>query len=508
MTHRTGPAHRRWWYILLLCLEWLIAFWLMLEFLEAGRAFIAERAYKDYSYAQNLKVYRMVPAEELDVPENKYVPPSSDITYGVPPPAVITGNTAASVDDRLGMVMRGEMRAVLDTEGRLLESWGEPLIEQDLKRYLNGGPSHGNWSTLFQAIRDGRETLKYRCTLTFTTPVHYAITLSKAGEGRYEVLARDINNTMPLEALHFSDVPGPESPWEIMFYRYKKNWSQPDNSMLQTNNFGFRDHPIVLPKPEGCFRIVCIGGSTTEEGNSTDSTYPKIVQRKLAERFGEGRVEVINAGTCGTNTYNIRRRFSDFLALDPNLILFYGGVNDTTHVHFQFWLNALPKWKKWALRSFVLRGYFGFTFMPDASYLSTYMEDTTYRNLLAMRHEALKHGVEMAWCSFAYPTLRWHDIRARNYYDVNMRDVWDGQGIINFRTYCRITDLFNNTGKAIAAREGIPWFPVAESFHAGPDHFFDICHMTPMGLELKTNIISGLISTFLEERGVVLLPEG
>ncbi len=489
---------------LLIFMEWLLVLWLLLESVEAGRAFIAERAYREYSNAQNLKVYRMVPAEELALPENQFIARQRHEVSLVPPAETLDSGHANAPENALEIVVRGEMRAVFDQQGGLLESFGEPLIEQDMLRYLRGLPANEVWNTLIQAIRKGTNTLQTQCTLTLGTPVHYAVSLEKmaeVGERRFVITAKDINKQMPLEALHYAEVPGPESPWEIMFYRYKKNWSEPDNTILQTNEFGFRDHAITVPKPAGVYRIVCIGGSTTEEGNTTDSTYPKIVERKLAQRFGKGTIEVINAGTCGTNTYNMRRRFADFLALQPDLILFYGGVNDTTHLHSQFWLESVPRWKKWARCSFLLKRYFGFYLLPETSVLRNYMRDTTYRNLLAMRYAARKEGVDMAWCSFAYPTLRWHDIRAKNYYDVNMRDVWHGQGLINFKTYCRITDLFNETGKDIAEKEGIPWFPVAEHFHAGPDHFFDICHMTPLGLELKTNIFTGLISDYLEQQG-------
>lgn len=487
---------------LLIVIEWLFVLWLLLEFLEAGRAFVAARAYSDYSHAQNLKVYRMVPAEELDTAENKFIEqprhePSTGTLVGA-----ATGDGAQVDENNLDMVLRGEMRAMFDEHGALLESYGEPLIEQDMHRFLRGLPADGIWGELIQAIREGKQRLTTRCTLTLGTPVHYEISLERTADGPYVVMATDINEKMPLAALHYAEVPGPESPWEIMFYRYKRNWSIPDNTMLQTNEYGFRDHAIAVPKPEGVYRIVCIGGSTTEEGNTTDTTYPKITERKLAEWFGKGKIEVINAGTCGTNTYNMRRRFQDFLALQPDLIVFYGGVNDTMHLHSQFWLNAVPKWKKWARLSFVLKGYLGFYLLPAEEDLKTYMRDTTYRNLLAMRHAAQKQGVEMAWCSFAYPTLKWHDIRAKNYYDVNMRDVWHGQGLINFRTYCRIMDVFNHTGSEIAEKEGIPWLPVAEHFKAGPDHFFDICHMTPVGLELKTNIFTGLLTAYLDGQGI------
>lgn len=493
----------------LIVLEWLFVLWLVLESAEAGRSYIAERAYQEYSYQQNLKVYRMAPAEEKNAPGNEYSKPRALLVFPDGKESSVGQIGETLPDNILEMVFQGQMRALFNGEGQLLESCGEPLIEQDLLRFVRGLRSDAVWENVLQAIREGRDHLEERCTLTIGTPVHYAITLKKVKDGEsthFVVIAQDINNQMPLEALHYGEVPGPESPWEIMFYRYKKNWSIPDNTMLQTNEFGFRDHAITIPKPAGVYRIVCIGGSTTEEGNSTDATYPKIVERKLAQRFGTGRIEVINAGTCGTNTYNIRRRFGDFLALQPDLILFYGGVNDTTHLHSQFWLDAVPRWKKWARRSFIINRYFGFYLLPGAEELSSYMRDTTYRNLLSMRHAARKQGVEMAWCSFAYPTLHWYDMRAKNYYDINMRDVWHGQGLINFRAYCRVTDVFNQTGRDIAQKEGVPWFPVAEQFVAGADHFFDICHMTPQGLELKTDIFSGLIADYLQRQGWLTAP--
>ncbi|HOT49734.1 MAG TPA: hypothetical protein PLI07_02075 [Candidatus Hydrogenedentes bacterium] len=43
---------------------------------------------------------------------------------------------------------------------------------------------------------------------------------------------------------------------------------------LWTNSAGFRDDEIVLPKPPGIYRILCIGGSTTFERVRNDLTYP------------------------------------------------------------------------------------------------------------------------------------------------------------------------------------------------------------------------------------------
>lgn len=32
------------------------------------------------------------------------------------------------------------------------------------------------------------------------------------------------------------------------------------------------------------------------------------------------------------------------------------------------------------------------------------------------------------------------------------------------------------------------------------DHFFDVCHMTPLGLELKTDIIGAYVKEYVRQR--------
>lgn len=507
MVNDSPPKRLRWFWRFLVLLEWIVAALLALECFEAGRAFIAERMYKDYFEAQNRKVYRMVPAENLAA--NPVILDSRGHSAVIIPPTRSSHDRQKATDPLLDMVLRGEMQALFSEQGELIEAYGEPLIEQDLRRFLRGLSSNGGWASVIQAIREGKEAFQMQCVLTWGIPVHYAVSLTKITENglnRYRLIARDISVQMPVESLMYGDKPGPNSPWEIPFFRYKKNYIPTDTEgfILQTNEHGFRDHPVTLPKPEGVFRIVCIGGSTTEEGNTSDSTYPKLTERKLTERFGPGRIEVINAGICGINSYSMRRRFNDYLALEPDLIIVYGEINDTAHMHFQFWLEMIPRWKKWLRHSYLLRRYAGFLLLPSKEELEHYLRDTTFRNFLAMRYAAQKQGAEMAWASFAYPKLKWYEFRAKNYFDVNMRDVWHGQGFINFKTYCRIMDMFNHTGKAIAEEAGIPWLPVAEYFiSGGTDHFFDICHMTPLGLELKSSIFTELLAQYLRSKNIL-----
>ncbi len=486
-------------------IAWLLVVLVGLEACYAGRAFFAERIYQDYFEAQNRKVYRMVPAEELARPENRFTVQEAVAAPGeafLEPlvKAAASGTTASPADRNARAVLEGVMAAEFDLGGRYLSSYGEPLIEQDLKAYLRREPAAGDWVGVFRELETAREPVTREFSLPGGIPYYYFLKILPGAEG-VRLEARDITATKPVAAQHYGEPPGPDSPWEVVFYKYKKNWEKPGD-ILSTNNFGFRDDDVSVPKPPDMFRIVCVGGSTTEEGNSNDATYPNIMERKLAKRFDEGRVDVVNAGLCAMNTYNMRRRWDDYLAMQPDLVLFYGGVNDITHVHFKRWLAMPGTMKRLARHSFFLTRHFGYSLLPDEAVLRQFMDDTTFRNLRAMLIPLRERGIGLALCSFAYPTLSWTGFRARSYYDVNLREVWEGGGYINFRTYCRIIDLYNEMVREFCREEGLTYVPVAENFVAGPDHFFDVCHMTPLGLELKTNIIGAYMTAWLEDHGV------
>lgn len=96
------------------------------------------------------------------------------------------------------------------------------------------------------------------------------------------------------------------------------------------NSLGFRGEDITIEKPEGVFRIVCLGASTTY-GDGVASyldAYPYQLQQYLHEQ-GFTRVEVINAGVPGYTTWELLINFEfRVLDLDPDLVIVYEGVND------------------------------------------------------------------------------------------------------------------------------------------------------------------------------------
>jgi lysophospholipase L1-like esterase len=71
---------------------------------------------------------------------------------------------------------------------------------------------------------------------------------------------------------------------------------------IAINSRGLRDREMAPAKPPGTVRILVVGDSFTYgSGVTGEETYPKRLERLLAERVGV-RVEVINAGVSGYGT--------------------------------------------------------------------------------------------------------------------------------------------------------------------------------------------------------------
>ena len=501
---------------------WLVVAAAALETFERGRSYVAERYYQQYCNEQHDKVYRMVPQEELLKSSTQFTPSNREDVFAAAafapqaPPAEDLENArkayAAQSEENLNVILtlRDDLLLEFDREGNITASHGEPELETFLVPFLRAKipvPPFPGWSEALSAVKtatapvtldgelekNGVPGLRFFYKITVTP-----LAAPDGSIGRVQMLFHDVSSQMPPERLvgHFTE--GPDSAWAIPMYRYKKNWSRPGD-ISSYNNLGFRDDDIVAPKPDGVIRIVCIGGSTTEEGNANDNTYPRILQTKLRAWLGTDRIEVINCGICGMVSSTERMRMPDYLALQPDLILHYNAINDICHRDFPVWLeNAGRLQAKFGKSKFMAR-YFNRWYLPSDEYITKYVRATTLRNIRAMKYAAREKHVDMACCSFAFPTLSWWDFRNRNYLDINMRAVWHGE-MVNFNTYRHVMSLYNRLLKETCEQEGIYYVPAAENMHAGMDHFFDVCHMTPTGMEMKTNVIGAYVKDYVQRR--------
>jgi lysophospholipase L1-like esterase len=279
----------------------------------------------------------------------------------------------------------------------------------------------------------------------------------------------------------------PDDLWEHLFFAYKPHVQLPDRE-LHTNNYGFRDAEVPMPKPAGVYRIVCLGGSTTEEGPTVDLTYPNLLERELNQRCGAGPFDVINAGIPGAQAIHAKMRLPDYMALAPDLLLVYIGANDLTHFHLRRWVEAAQPWQKLLRCSRFIRRHGHGWLLPSLVEQEADLRDTTLKRLAFIAEYGRAHGVAVVLCSFAGPRVEALTRQERDYYEFVNARYWGGE-YVDIAAYCRLLVRFNRKLEAMCRDQGILYVPVAEEFKGGADCFSDICHMRNKGIEQKAAII-------------------
>lgn len=111
---------------------------------------------------------------------------------------------------------------------------------------------------------------------------------------------------------------------QFFFGQYTTN-----NLRFANGSTGNRD--VVIPKPDGLFRVNCIGASTTGnyiEFNGQPFSYPMELEKILASRMAVP-VEVNNCGQGGYNSADIMVRFAlQVIDTQPDVVVIYHAYND------------------------------------------------------------------------------------------------------------------------------------------------------------------------------------
>lgn len=106
---------------------------------------------------------------------------------------------------------------------------------------------------------------------------------------------------------------------------------------LQTNSKGIWGDEIEMPKPEGVYRVACIGGSTTAGNRYVEyvEAWPESLQKVLDDGGEPIRYESINFGLAGTGSRTALKRFKiTALDFDPDMAVLYSGWNDVKNCSF------------------------------------------------------------------------------------------------------------------------------------------------------------------------------
>lgn len=140
-----------------------------------------------------------------------------------------------------------------------------------------------------------------------------------------------------------------------------------ESGIFAHNSLGFRGPEIEREKPEGTFRIACIGGSSTYgHGPSSEATtWPRLLETKLRRAYPGRSIEVVNCGASGYSTFdNIGNFLLRVVDLEPDLLIVYQTINDVRcglanteyqrdnrHWRAVFNVPQKPAWSKLAEKS-------------------------------------------------------------------------------------------------------------------------------------------------------------
>lgn len=287
---------------------------------------------------------------------------------------------------------------------------------------------------------------------------------------------------------------------------YRRNWyvAQFKESEFWTNSLGFRDEEIVLPKPDGIFRIVCIGGSTTVEGPHNSLTYPKVLEDLLRSHFNTSRIEVVNCGVDGMAFPGEQERMKDWLALQPDLILHYNIINNTS------WLIQSATEK--ALQEDGFAGHLyqaasesklfpamGLSFVyPETQYFSTELDRSVFSCFRDMGKQAREAGILMAIASFAVPDDTSVTRDERGFFESTFHMTPTKGGRLD--QLSRMIDEYNRCVRDFCSGNNIIYIPVAENLTGGIETFTDICHLRIAGIRKKAAIVYEHIRDVVGER--------
>lgn len=318
-------------------------------------------------------------------------------------------------------------------------------------------------------------------------------------------------NALPPHAVLFWPDPAAPAPdekhlWVRPFFSYRPHEQRETqrnvlgvSERFTINNVGLRDDDVILPKPLGVFRVLCLGASTTEEGPTNDLSYPNILEYLANSRFGGQHVDVIDAGISGMNALKHKVKLADYLALQPDLIVTYIAVNDLCHDLFRIWVQDAEPWQKRLRELRFANNHFNAWLLPDEARMTDDIRRDKMSSIRFIIEQARAAGVETVLCTFAAPAPEKLDRAGRDYMDCYAQAEWCGR-YVTFSSYLRALALFNRETAALGREMGVPVIDVAGQLRGGTEWFGDICHMKNRGIEAKARLIFDGLAPLLDDR--------
>lgn len=392
----------------------------------------------------------------------------------------------------------GDAWLLYGAAGEPLEEFGDPFVRQRVLPGTQRGalPLLADVPLLFNLVTGAttRQVLDHNPIWDYEITRHET-TARDSGQPASLFHFRLLTQGMPYAEIAKRYPPNDNPDWLIPLFIEQPNLARGGTI---TDQFGFVNRPVTLPKPDGTLRIVCIGGSTTHEADVERPRTTGFLQQLFGETINGKRVEIINAGIVSNSSFEMRLHARTYLKYEPDLILYYEGINDILR-----WIpdcrEGLSTWRKAALGSTFLKHLLNRRLLLNDAQFDVHWKNTTRRNLLAIQMAASEAGVPMAAASFAWADRTQLSRAEWHYLQVNSLETW-GSGVATYDTLNHLLGWHNRLLKELCGQAGMGYIPLAEQFSFGMTHFSDLCHTTPTGMQERARVLHTWLRSWLEER--------
>jgi hypothetical protein len=258
----------------------------------------------------------------------------------------------------------------------------------------------------------------------------------------------------------------------------------------------FRSAPAQEEARAGVVRIAFFGGSTTWNG------YPEEVGKRLAERFGEGRVEVLNLGVpSGTSWTSLVVMRNYLRRWRPHLAVVYQGFND--QVAGAARARALLTEVNGAdlvLAPSPSRGLFALARAAFAQPTRTRFHDLLEEGLYgrpedawwSMARLAWAEGVTLVFSTFAAPDYAAIPHAERAFFEAEFRYAFPWVG--GLEVYAARLAAENARVRAFAEAAGLAVIDVAAAVRGGREIFKDNCHLNESGRYRQSEVVAAVLA--------------
>jgi lysophospholipase L1-like esterase len=280
------------------------------------------------------------------------------------------------------------------------------------------------------------------------------------------------------------------------------DWEIPDKDHAEAayfNRQGFRTRETIGAKGEDEFRIIALGGSTTEDAwNEAGIHWPLVLEREL-HAAGHRHVRVLNAGMSAySSAHSLVQYEFHIVEFDPDLLLVMHNINDLDVTYFAARLGE-PIDSNYAAK-YSQRGFTGDVDDDDvvisrlahsiAAHLAelrapgpTPLPDYDLREGLRLFHRNLRNLILLARSNGTDVVLLTMPVdRSRDFDPIRLQGTHYGSPPTR-EQFLADFERFNREARRVADSEQVALVDMAALMPQEPSYFADSVHYTTAGTE-------------------------